>query len=135
MRKKVVLLAVSALVLATITPFANAAVKPGTACSKQGQTITYAAIKHTCIKSGKKLVWSKGVKVSTPAPTPTPTVTPSPTPTPTPTAEPIVLPTSFEDLYEKRKGVSLAAWQKSSEIIKSSRNKAGTLEILSLIHI
>jgi len=63
MCKKVVLLAVSALVLATITPFANAAVKPGTACSKQGQTITYAAIKHTCVKSGKKLVWSKGVAV------------------------------------------------------------------------
>ena len=47
MRKKVVLLAVSALVLATITPFANAAVKPGTKCAKQGQTITYAAIKNT----------------------------------------------------------------------------------------
>ena len=73
MRKKVVLLAVSALVLATITPFANAAVKPGTKCAKQGQTITYAAIKFTCIKSGKNLVWSKGVAIkAAPKPTNTP---------------------------------------------------------------
>jgi hypothetical protein len=88
MRKKVVLLAVSALVLATVTPFANAAVKPGTACSKQGQTITYAAIKHTCIKSGKKLVWSKGVAVKKAAPvaSPTASATKTPSPVPTPTA-------------------------------------------------
>ena len=77
MRKKVVLLAVSALVLATITPFANAAVKPGTKCEKQGQTITYAAIKYTCVKSGKKLVWNKGVKVTSTAPIPKPSSTPT----------------------------------------------------------
>ncbi len=96
-----------------ITNSAYGAVKQGSSCKKAGTTSTINGLKYTCVKSGKKLVWSKGVKVSTPAPTPTPTVTPSPTPTPTPTptAEPIVLPTSFEDLYEKRKGVSLAAWQ------------------------
>ncbi len=72
MRKKVVLLAVSALVLATITPFANAAVKPGTKCSKQGQTSTAAGMKYTCIKSGKNLVWGKGVAVKKTLPAPTP---------------------------------------------------------------
>jgi hypothetical protein len=128
-----------------ITNSAYGAVKQGSSCKKMGTTSTVNGLKYTCVKSGKKLVWSKGVKVSrpaptptvtptptpTPSPTPTPTVTPSPTPTPTPTAEPIVLPTSFEDLYEKRKGISLAAWQKSSEIIKSSKNKSGTLEIFT----
>jgi len=96
MRKKVVLLAVSALVLATITPFANAAVKPGTKCAKQGQTSTSAGIKYTCVKSGNKLIWNKGVSVKAAAkpelnpvvkpvePTPTSTPTPAPTPTPTP---------------------------------------------------
>ena len=74
MRKKVLLFVVGALVLSLFTPIASAAVKPGTKCAKQGQTITYAAIKHTCVKSGKKLVWSKGVAVkkTLPAPTPTP---------------------------------------------------------------
>ena len=118
-----------------ITNSAYGAVKQGSSCKKAGTTSTVNGLKYTCIKSGKKLVWSKGVKVSFPTPTPTPSATPSPSPTPTatptPTAEPIVLPTSFEDLYEKRKGISLAAWQKSSEIIKSSKNKAGTLEIFT----
>jgi len=120
-----------------ITNSAYGAVKQGSSCKKAGTTSTVNGLKYTCIKSGKKLVWSKGVKVSlptppsTPTPTPTASVTPSATPTPTPTAEPIVPPTSFEDLYEKRKGISLAAWQKSSEIIKSSKNKAGTLEIFT----
>ncbi len=92
MRKKVALLTVSALFLAIITPLANAAVKPGTKCAKQGQTSTSAGMKYTCVKSGNKLVWNKGVAV--PKPTPTPTAigdpigavgsTPTPTPTPTP---------------------------------------------------
>jgi len=79
----------------------------------------------------------------TKSPTPTPTAigdpegaiggtpSPTPTPTPTPTAEPIVLPTSFENLYERRKGISLAAWQKSSEVIKANKNKSGAFEIIT----
>lgn len=121
----------------------NAAVKQGDACKKVGTFSTVKGLKYTCVKSGKKLVWSKGVpiKKNTPAPvatptppveaspTPVPTATPLPTPTPTPT--PIVLPTSFNDLFENRKGIGLAAWQKSSEIIKSNKSKAGTLEIFT----
>lgn len=122
---------------------ASAVAKQGSVCKKAGITSTVNGMKFTCIKSGKKLLWSKGVAVKKAAPrpaaspTPTPEVTASPkpnpvaTPTPTPTAEPIVLPTSFEDLYENRKGISLAAWQKSSEIIKASKSKAGTLEIFT----
>ena len=76
MRKKAILFVVSALVLATITPFANAAVTPGTKCAKQGQTSTSAGIKYTCIKSSKKLVWNKGVPVKKAEPAPSPTPTP-----------------------------------------------------------
>ena len=47
MRKKVALLTVSALFLSIITPLANAAVKPGTKCAKQGQTSTSAGMKYT----------------------------------------------------------------------------------------
>jgi hypothetical protein len=40
---------------------ATAAIKPGATCKKIGQIKTSAGVKYTCIKSGKKLVWSKGV--------------------------------------------------------------------------
>ena len=49
---------------------ALAAVKAGSACNKLNGISYSAGFKYTCIKSGKKLVWSKGVKVSTPSPTP-----------------------------------------------------------------
>jgi hypothetical protein len=120
---------------------ASAVAKQGSVCKKAGITSTVNGLKFTCIKSGKKLVWGKGVSVKkaapkpstapTPTPIATPTPTPTTTPTPTPTPEPIVLPTTFEDLYENRKGISLAAWQKSSEIIKLTKSKAGTLEIFT----
>ena len=38
--------------------------KAGSLCSKQGITKTHQGKKFTCIKSGKKLVWNKGVKIS-----------------------------------------------------------------------
>ena len=94
MRNKFPVLLITALTLAFIQPLALAAVKPGTACKTLGQTSTSSGIKYTCVKSGKKLIWNKGVAVKkvTPTPTPsaTPTPTPSATPTPTPTAQPIV---------------------------------------------
>ena len=37
--------------------------KPGATCSKKGATQTIKSIKYTCVKSGKKLVWNKGVRV------------------------------------------------------------------------
>ena len=102
MRKALRILAV-ALSLTLVVSVAQAAVKAGSACSKLGSTSTVSGKKYTCIKSGKKLVWNKGVVVvkptpvatatPTPTPTPTPTATPTatPTPTPTPTPKPIVL--------------------------------------------
>jgi hypothetical protein len=38
--------------------------KTGTPCSKFEQTINYAGLTYTCVKSGGKLVWNKGAKVS-----------------------------------------------------------------------
>ena len=44
--------------------------KPGATCTKSGQAIHANAMIYTCVKSGKKLVWSKGVpEKKTPAPT------------------------------------------------------------------
>jgi M6 family metalloprotease-like protein len=55
------------LILALASPInANAAVKAGASCKKVGDTSTFAGKKYTCIKSSKKLIWNKGVKVSIP---------------------------------------------------------------------
>lgn len=58
MRKLLVL--VLAVSLLGATP-AEAAVKAGSKCAKVGATATTAGKKFTCIKSGGKLVWNKGV--------------------------------------------------------------------------
>ena len=55
-----VLIAVSLL---GVTPANAATVKAGTKCNKLKATTTVNGMKYTCIKSGNKLVWSKGVPV------------------------------------------------------------------------
>ena len=52
---------IGCLVLTLNLSTATAAVKPGTTCKKLGQISKSAGMKYTCIKSGKKYVWSKGV--------------------------------------------------------------------------
>ena len=49
---------------------ANAVVKTGSACTKLGAKTVVGGKTYTCIKSGKKLVWSKGVSVKTPTVSP-----------------------------------------------------------------
>jgi len=44
---------------------AQSAVKTGDACKSLGQVSTVNGFQYTCLKSASKLVWSKGVKVST----------------------------------------------------------------------
>jgi len=67
----------------------GAAPKAGATCSKNGLVSVSNGVKYTCVKSGSKLVWNKGVKVSPiPSATPTATATPAPTPTATATAAP-----------------------------------------------
>lgn len=63
MRKRFLVLLTVTLTLGLLQPIATAAPKPGTACKKVGQTSTSAGIKYTCVKSGKKLVWDKGVVI------------------------------------------------------------------------
>ena len=68
-------LALAIVVLLSLSsPVYAAAPKAGGKCTKAGQTSTSAGIKYTCVKSGKKLVWNKGValKKAEPAPVPTP---------------------------------------------------------------
>ncbi|NDA41663.1 MAG: hypothetical protein EBX85_03450, partial [Actinobacteria bacterium] len=65
-------------------PESIAATITGTSCSKAGITKTVSGKKYTCIKSGKKLVWDKGVavKIAAPKPSPQPSSVEQPLPQP-----------------------------------------------------
>jgi M6 family metalloprotease-like protein len=61
------------LSLSLITAPSFAAVKAGAKCTKAGSTATASGKKFTCIKSGTKLVWNKGVAIKAAAPKPSST--------------------------------------------------------------
>ncbi len=124
------------LLLSFVTPVQAATPKAGAKCTKAGSTATAAGKKFTCIKSGTRLVWNKGVaSKAAPKPDLNPvfkpvetTPTPNPTPTPTPVSTPTVTypeaPTSFDDLIAKYEGISYAAWSKASAAIAASNDVA-----------
>ena len=76
-----------AVVLIPVTAVSVQKITPGSTCKVLNQKVVYQNKTYTCVKSGKKLVWNKGVAVKKPAPVPTPTqsVTPTTTPSATPT--------------------------------------------------
>jgi len=53
-----------------VAPNSYAAVKAGSACSKAGIKSVSAGKTYTCVKSGKKLVWNKGVLIPVAKPAP-----------------------------------------------------------------
>jgi len=93
-------LAIAIAVLLTLAgPVQAATPKAGAKCTKAGTTASASGKKFTCVKSGTKLVWNKGVAIkAAPKPSPNPVFkpvepTPSPTPVPTPTSIPAPIPT------------------------------------------
>jgi hypothetical protein len=106
MKRALAIALVAVLALGVSPSISSAAVKAGATCKKLGQVSKKAGKEYTCIKKGKKLVWSKGVviKSAAPAVTPTPTLTPAPIPTPTVTQPPKAL-TPLEklnaDIYQR----------------------------------
>lgn len=91
MRLKLVL---GLLVAAVVFPMTSAhAIVPraGATCSKVGQSIDYQGKRYTCIKSGAKRVWNKGVAIkvtSTPSARPSLTASPSASATASPSSSP-----------------------------------------------
>ena len=77
------------LSLAGTSFIAHAAVKAGSSCSKAGTTSVSGGKKFTCVKSGKKLVWDKGVFV------------PVAKPAPSASAKPVVVQAKEGDSCEK----------------------------------
>lgn len=115
------------LLLAPLTPAISATPpKTGAICSKAGITRNYDGKKYTCIKSGKKLVWNKGVTIKSAAPTsaqttsPMPTPSPTPTPLPSPTNSPSPSPSPSQSPNQNELDGKLCATEK-----EISRNVAG----------
>ena len=77
------------LSLAGTSFIAHAAVKAGSSCSKAGMSSVSGGKKFTCVKSGKKLVWDKGVLV------------PVTKPAPSASAKPVVVQAKEGDSCEK----------------------------------
>ncbi len=83
MKRAFATIVIGCLILTLNLSTATAAVKPGTTCKKLGQISASAGIKYTCIKSGKKFVWGKGVGTKSTSPTAPASSSPSSGSTPT----------------------------------------------------
>jgi len=82
MKRTLALFTVMLFSLTTAPLPAQASVKAGATCTLNGQIKISQGKKFTCIKSGRKLIWNKGVKVVSPTKekvtTPTPNATQDP---------------------------------------------------------
>lgn len=132
MRRSLATLLIASCVLLTNLSPASGAVKPGVACKKLGQISTSNGYKYICVKSAKKLVWSKGVKLASSKPTPTPSAvaTPAPsalaTPAPMPSATAAVKkPLSLDNLDYKE--VYLASRSEVSKYVGNGFTNDGAI--------
>ena len=108
-KRVIVFLSILSLSLSTLLIPANAAAKAGAKCNKAGITTVASGKTYTCVKSGKKLVWNKGVVKS---------------------AKSIsAAPTSFSNLYENRDGIAYAAWKSTAESIAAGKSNVVNLKI------
>jgi hypothetical protein len=101
-------------ILLPISAISATKITPGTVCKVYLQKVTYKNKVYTCTKSGKKLLWNKGVAVAKPTPFPMPSSSPtsSPSPTSTPTTQTVSYPTDLTPL-------TLAAYQDFVKTYKS----------------
>jgi len=100
------------LLISLATPVQAATPKAGAKCTKAGTTSISSGKKFTCVKSGTKLVWNKGVAITAAPkpspnpvfkpvePTPTSTPMPSPTPTPTPSVKPLEINATAKKAFD-----------------------------------
>jgi hypothetical protein len=134
LRRHLSLITLFALLLTLPLTPSQAAVKAGDTCKKAGVKSVAAGKTYTCIKSGKKFVWDKGVAVTKPSAGSTPSATPSATPTPTPTPEIV-----YATLWEKYKwskptssaSVATAATEKFKAYATTNRSPSTTIKIVA----
>ena len=79
-----------------LSAFSAQKITAGATCTSLNKKVTYQNKIYTCIKSGKKLIWNKGVsiKVAAPKPTPNPSSNQSQNSTPVAESSPTPIPTT-----------------------------------------
>lgn len=114
-KRLIAFLSIFSLFLSSPLIPANAAAKTGAKCIKAGITEMVKDKNYTCIKTGNKLVWNKGVTTKQVG-----------------TAQPdLPTPTSFNDLISKYEGIAFTAWSKSATGIKASTKTAALFKALT----
>ena len=108
-----------AISLIPVTAIAAQKVTAGSNCKVMNQKVVYFNKTYTCVKSRKKLIWNKGVKVA-PAPTPTKIAAPF-------VAKiPITLPVAqtgeitFSNAVAKFASIPQVAWQRVQDVIAAN---------------
>ena len=81
----------------------SAAVKAGAPCAKVGAKSVAVGKTYTCIKSGKKLIWNKGVVLKPVSDIAKPASSPSPSPKPNSSSEQFFGSREQAMAYEKMK--------------------------------
>ncbi len=147
MQRKLVTSLVLLSLIASPAAINAATPKAGAKCSKAGSTATASGKKFTCVKSGTKLVWNKGVAIKKPVPvvtpTPTPTPLPEPTPSPTPTPEPMPTPSptptpaptpkelTFSNIAENVDEIALNVYSKYQALMAT--NYQGSIKVTTIV--
>ena len=72
-----VLMVASLVGVPIVNAYSSTTPKAGAACSSKGKSITMMGTRFTCVASGKKFVWNKGVKTSTTTSNTTSTIAPT----------------------------------------------------------
>lgn len=125
MKRPLALISITAVLIGIFPTYAGAAsVVANGKCTKLGATAVSGGKTYTCIKSGSKLVWNKGVVIVKTVPTRGPTATPVPT---VPKALiPISLPVStsgeitFANAASNYTKIPGVAWQRIQDVIAAN---------------
>jgi hypothetical protein len=121
MKKLVVFITGLVVICGFTSAVAAPQAKSGAKCTKAGLTQIVGSKKFTCVKSGSKMVWNKGVEIKS-APTPKPTASDAPTPvetsqSPAPTQSPAVTVVKYKNCTEaKAAGVAPITKAKTPEL-------------------
>jgi len=113
-KRVIVFLSILSLSLSTLLIPATAAAKAGAKCTKVGSKSVVGAKTFTCIKSGKKLVWNKGIKVVAGS-------------NPTPASAPTNITDCKLPVADGRGDVSIGGWPRIDERLKSTGDVTATV--------
>ena len=131
MKRSLALAIILCLLCLSLPAHSVAAAKAGSACPKFGKTAVIGGKKFTCVKSGKKSIWNKGVATKDPGTGVKKTDEEKSSPTAgTKWPVPSKMPSSFADLYENREGISYSAWLKTAKAMSANAGKVPPLDVL-----